>query len=70
MQYTPKEKPGARNKKNRGQKQPKIALRRNYEQQFTHPGRIAGRNPPHLQQQQAQTSHDTIRQTPHRWQEN
>ena len=39
-------------------------IRRNFRQEFTHPGRIAGRNPPHLQQQQAKPSHGTIRKPP------
>jgi len=46
MQYMQKK------KRSRGE-QSKITLRHNYRQEFTHPGRIAGRNPPHLQQQQA-----------------
>ena len=42
-----------KNKNGARGEQSKITLRRNFRQEFTHPGRIAGRNPPNLQQQQA-----------------
>ena len=58
MKNAKKNKNGARGE------QSKITLRRNFRQEFTHPGRIAGRNPPHLQQQQAEPSHGTIRKPP------